>query len=237
MTTFHRDLKLGRFIVRFSVGPRRTRWFQALDRGPRKLPTLADVSVVEVTAPGVSLRPYRPPGHRPGRRAPCSGSTAAASSPVFPSRTSSAASSSSASWASRSLLSGTGWRRGTPSPAAVEDAYAGLLWLFAHAAELGIDPGRIAIGGAPAARTSPRTPRGSERPAAGLDRGRHTRPVPRQGRRLLPPADRQRGGLRAVRAAGRVPRFRGDLPECGSVPGVPGRSRRGRCARSGSARA
>ena len=35
-----------------------------------------------------------------------------------------------------------------PFPAPVEDCYAGLKWLFAHAAELGVKPDRIAIGGA-----------------------------------------------------------------------------------------
>jgi acetyl esterase/lipase len=33
-------------------------------------------------------------------------------------------------------------------PAPVEDCYAGLKWLFAHAGELGVEPSRIAIGGA-----------------------------------------------------------------------------------------
>ena len=37
-----------------------------------------------------------------------------------------------------------------PAPAAVEDAYAGLGWVFEHAAERGIDAERIAIGGASA---------------------------------------------------------------------------------------
>jgi acetyl esterase/lipase len=36
------------------------------------------------------------------------------------------------------------------APAAVEDAHAALLWLHAHAAERGIDPDRIAVGGASA---------------------------------------------------------------------------------------
>jgi acetyl esterase/lipase len=35
-----------------------------------------------------------------------------------------------------------------PFPAPVEDCYAGLKWLFAHADELGVEPSRIAIGGA-----------------------------------------------------------------------------------------
>jgi acetyl esterase/lipase len=34
-----------------------------------------------------------------------------------------------------------------PHPTPVEDAYAGLVWLTDHAAELGIDPGRIAVMG------------------------------------------------------------------------------------------
>lgn len=34
-----------------------------------------------------------------------------------------------------------------PSPAGLEDCYAALLWLHAHAAELGIDPDRIVVGG------------------------------------------------------------------------------------------
>lgn len=37
-----------------------------------------------------------------------------------------------------------------PFPAATEDCYAALKWLYAHAEELGVDPTRIAIGGASA---------------------------------------------------------------------------------------
>jgi acetyl esterase/lipase len=35
-----------------------------------------------------------------------------------------------------------------PFPAPVEDCYTGLMWLFAHANQLGVEPSRIAIGGA-----------------------------------------------------------------------------------------
>ncbi len=35
----------------------------------------------------------------------------------------------------------------TPHPGPVEDCYAGLVWTAAHAAELGIDPARIVVGG------------------------------------------------------------------------------------------
>jgi len=35
----------------------------------------------------------------------------------------------------------------TPHPGPVEDCYAGLVWVAAHADELGIDPGRIVVGG------------------------------------------------------------------------------------------
>ncbi|HKV53446.1 MAG TPA: alpha/beta hydrolase [Candidatus Binataceae bacterium] len=35
-----------------------------------------------------------------------------------------------------------------PFPAPVEDCYAGLKWLYSHSGELGVDPSRIAIGGA-----------------------------------------------------------------------------------------
>jgi len=35
----------------------------------------------------------------------------------------------------------------TPFPGPIEDCYAGLLWVMAHAAELGIDPGRVIVMG------------------------------------------------------------------------------------------
>ena len=38
----------------------------------------------------------------------------------------------------------------TPYPGPLDDCYAGLAWIHAHAAELGVDPTRIGIGGASA---------------------------------------------------------------------------------------
>ena len=38
----------------------------------------------------------------------------------------------------------------TPHPGPVEDCYAGLSWTVAHAAELGVDPARVIVGGASA---------------------------------------------------------------------------------------
>jgi acetyl esterase/lipase len=38
----------------------------------------------------------------------------------------------------------------SPAPSLVDDCYAGLSWLADNAADLGVDPGRIAIGGASA---------------------------------------------------------------------------------------
>lgn len=37
-----------------------------------------------------------------------------------------------------------------PHPAPIEDCYAGLAWLFSNAESLGVDPGRVAVGGASA---------------------------------------------------------------------------------------
>jgi len=58
-------------------------------------------------------------------------------------------------WASRladgagAVVISVGYRRAPedPFPAALDDAYAVLTWTAEHAAELGIDPGRIAVGG------------------------------------------------------------------------------------------
>ena len=58
-------------------------------------------------------------------------------------------------WAARvaggsgAVVVSVGYRRAPEQrfPAALEDAYAALTWMAGHAAEIGIDPGRIAVGG------------------------------------------------------------------------------------------
>lgn len=153
MTAFHPDLAAGRFIPKFSFGPRLSR----LSRSIRARPAVPgpDVTVEELVVPGpagapdVSLRVLRP---------------AAASAPV-----------PALLW-----IHGGGLVMGRPeqddrtnigfvrelgivvaalryrlapdhrAPAAVEDAHAGLRGLVAHAARLGVDADRIAIGGASA---------------------------------------------------------------------------------------
>ncbi|TDD16995.1 alpha/beta hydrolase [Nonomuraea diastatica] len=55
-----------------------------------------------------------------------------------------------------------------PHPAPVEDCYAGLAWTAKSAAELGIDPGRLAVGGASAVGTGDVSPYAAPARAADL---------------------------------------------------------------------
>ena len=153
MSAFHPDLKAARYIPRYTMGPRLTRLMRS---GELRLPPVPDDIVVEdVTAPGrdgappVSLRIYRPL------------ELAAPAPALF--------------W-----THGGGFIQGSPSqdeaaniafarelgitvaavryrlapehpfPAAIDDIYAGLSWLFDEAEARGIDRSRIAIGGASA---------------------------------------------------------------------------------------
>lgn len=151
MTAFHPELRLARLIPPLPIGPRTVRVFQRALRRKAK-PAPDDVRIEEVVAPGregspnVRLRIYSPAGLR-------------VPAPALYS------------------MHGGGYIMGSPqmedpicigyvrqlgitvvsvdyrlspqhvSPAAVEDAYTGLLWTFAHAAEHSIDATRIAIGG------------------------------------------------------------------------------------------
>lgn len=144
MSAFHPDLTLGRFIPTFSFGPRITRVLQG-----RKVRTPAapdDVLVEDVSAPGVSLRLYRPRSLH-GAAPALLWSHGGGYLFGHPEQD---------EWRSLALARELGitvaairYRLAPahPSPAAVEDAHAALLWL---AAQPGVDPERIAIGGASA---------------------------------------------------------------------------------------
>lgn len=153
MSAFHPDLAVGRFIPRFSFGPRVV---SVMSRVPQRTPpTPEDMLIDEITVPGapggpdVSLRVYRPrtlTGSAPALFW-IHGGGFLQGDPVQDER-------SSIDFA-RTLgitVVGLRYRLGPehPSPAAIEDAYAGLSWLVEHAAERGVDPERIAIGGASA---------------------------------------------------------------------------------------
>ncbi|KQO95796.1 alpha/beta hydrolase [Leifsonia sp. Leaf264] len=153
MSAFHPDLALARYVPKFSFGPRLTRLMQKAK--PRVPAAPDDVLIEDVTATGpdgvgeVSLRVYRPRSLRDAAPALfwihgggfISGSPEQdeASSIGF------ARSLGITVVALRYRLAPT-----HPSPAAVEDAYAGLLGVFDQAEARGIDPERIAIGGASA---------------------------------------------------------------------------------------
>lgn len=150
MTAFHSDLAIGRFILKFSFGPRLTR---VVNRFPRKAPDapvdmlIDDVFVRSAAgAPDVTLRIYRPRSIAGDTPALCwmHGGGFVQGHPEQDEGM-------SIDFA-RTLgitVATVRYRLGPrhPSPAAIEDAYSGLRWLFAHAAERGIDAQRIAVGG------------------------------------------------------------------------------------------
>lgn len=154
MSAFHPELRWGRFLPNVAIGPRLSAFARSfIRRGP--IPRLDDVIVEDVDlpaydgSPAVSVRVYRP-------------TSASAPTPAL-------------LW-----THGGGYVMGSPeqdepknialvralgitvvavryrlapehpAPAPVEDAYAGLRWLHRQASSLGVDPTRIAIGGASA---------------------------------------------------------------------------------------
>ncbi|NUT93062.1 MAG: alpha/beta hydrolase [Saccharothrix sp.] len=154
MNTFHPDLAPARFLPRLSTGPRsapilrRMIKARAADPGP-------DVTVRELVVPGpagappVSLRVFQPTG----LTAPAPallwthGGGFLFGTPEQDDRRNIAF--------ARKLgitVAAVRYRLApdNPAPAAVEDAYAALRGLVAHADDLHIDTGRIAIGGASA---------------------------------------------------------------------------------------
>ncbi|WP_405471554.1 alpha/beta hydrolase [Streptomyces canus] len=153
MTTFHPDLRRGRFIPNVSYGRlssrlvRSVKW-RATDPGP-------DVSVQEILVPGpkgapsVSLRVFQPTGLKAAAPALLwiHGGGLIFGAPEQDDRTNIAF--------ARELgitVAAVRYRLGPdhPAPAAVEDAYAALCGLADRADDLHIDVDRIAIGGASA---------------------------------------------------------------------------------------
>lgn len=144
MSVFHEDLRIGRFIPPVSIGPR-------LAALARRLPVRTpeppdDVVVEEVTAPGVSLRLYRPrslQGAAPALLWSHGGGY------LLGSPEQDEAGSIAFARELGITVAAIRYRLAPahPSPAAVEDAHAALVWLAGHA---GVDPERIAIGGASA---------------------------------------------------------------------------------------
>lgn len=153
MNAFHPDLALARFIPQFSFGPRAARIMRRAK--PRPADPGPDVTVRELVVPGpagappVSLRVFQPAG----LRAPAPallwthGGGLILGAPEQDDRTNIA-------FARRLGITVAAVRYrlapGSPAPAAVEDAYAALRGLVAHASALHIDIDRIAIGGASA---------------------------------------------------------------------------------------
>lgn len=153
MSTFHPDLRRGRFIPNVSYGRlssrivRRVKW-RATDPGP-------DVTVQEIVVPGpkgapsVSLRVFQPTGLKTAAPALLwiHGGGLIFGAPEQDDRTNIAF--------ARELgitVAAVRYRLGPdhPAPAAVEDAYAALCGLAERAGDLHIDVDRIAIGGASA---------------------------------------------------------------------------------------
>lgn len=153
MPEFHPDLRSGRFIPGFSWGPRTTRAMRRMSPRPRD--PGEGVTVREITVPGlpgnpdVALRLFQPSGLTSPAPALLwvHGGGMITGSPEQDDRTNIAF--------VRTLgisVAAVRYRLSPDviAPAAVEDAYAGLLALAARASELRIDPSRIAVGGASA---------------------------------------------------------------------------------------
>jgi len=151
MPQFHPDLRRARFIPPFSWGPRLV---SAMERVTMRTPeTPDDMDIEDVLVPGpagdVALRIYRPT--LLSSQSPAlywmHGGGFLIGSPLQDERTSI----DFARELNISVISVT-YRLATeaPAPAAVEDAYAGLTWVWENAEDLGIDRERIAIGGASA---------------------------------------------------------------------------------------
>jgi acetyl esterase/lipase len=151
---FHPDLRLARWIPQLSFG-RRTVSLTRLQKRPGPLPRLTDLLVrdIEVPAasgsPAVSLRLYQPKSltsPQPALYWMHGGGFVMGNPEQDEARNLALVRTLGIS------VAAVRYRRAPehPAPAALEDAYAGLRWLFAHADSLHIDAARIALGGASA---------------------------------------------------------------------------------------
>jgi acetyl esterase/lipase len=153
VSAFHPDLAMGRFIPSYTQGPRLAAFMNRLPPPATKIPD--DVVVEDVTVPGrdgapdVAVRLYRP--REVVEPMPAllwiHGGGFIIGSPLQDERTNIAF--------VRNLgitVAAVTYRLSPehPAPAALEDAYAALTWLFDSAEARGIDASRIAIGGASA---------------------------------------------------------------------------------------
>ena len=116
MSTFHPELRLARFIPRFTFGPRTVSWIRRLRKPIKSAHVPEGVSVEDVAVPGRRGLPRfacgcTAQGICSAPRLPCYGYTGAGSSSVRLSRTISAVERMRGSWASLSLPSTIDWRR------------------------------------------------------------------------------------------------------------------------------
>lgn len=153
MPTFHPDLAVGRFLPPLTHGPRLLKLINRVPIRGGEIPD--DILVEDVLVPGadgapdVFLRIYRPRSLRTAAPALfwIHGGGFILGHPFQDEEANIGF--------VRTLgitVAAVRYRLGPehPSPAAVEDAYAALTWLSAHAEERLIDPTRIAVGGASA---------------------------------------------------------------------------------------
>lgn len=154
MAKFHPDLAVGRYIPQVSIGPRSTRVLRRLSLPTSKANT-EDLAIDDVEVPGpagappVPVRIYRPKlatGITPALLWFHGGGM------VFGDHLMDEASNIAFARTLGITVMSVNYRLAPqhPSPAAVEDAYAALSWITGEAAERGVDPDRIAIGGASA---------------------------------------------------------------------------------------
>ncbi|WP_017583781.1 alpha/beta hydrolase [Nocardiopsis valliformis] len=155
MSPLHPDLSRARFLPTPTFGPRTARLAQRLTDRMRPGPAPADLSLEEHTVPGpegappLGLRVYRPRSLTTPSPALLwtHGGGYLFGSPVQDER-------GSIEFARELGITVVSLRyRKAPrhtAPAPVEDAYAALSWTVDSADRLGVDPGRIAIGGASA---------------------------------------------------------------------------------------